>query len=54
MEVIVYMGNERLGREDYGKYICVSQFVGNIVNEVYYKYTKDKNIKNWGIDERTK
>ena len=39
--VSVYMGNKRLRKEEYKKYICVSEYVANLVNEVYYGKIED-------------
>ncbi|MCD8372992.1 MAG: hypothetical protein LUD27_06815 [Clostridia bacterium] len=36
MTVTVYMGDKKLKKEDYKNYICVSEYVVNLVNEVYY------------------
>ena len=36
MTVTVYMGNKRLKKEEYKNYICVSEYVAYLVNEVYY------------------
>ena len=41
MTVSVYMGNKRLRKEEYKKYICVSDYVANLVNEVYYGKIED-------------
>ncbi len=30
------MGDKKLKKEDFKKYICVSEYVINLVNEVYY------------------
>ncbi|MGN1053022.1 MAG: hypothetical protein ACI4SH_06530 [Candidatus Scatosoma sp.] len=55
MTVNVYMGNKRLRKEEYKKYICVSDYVINLVNEVYYnkidefkKKALEKQKKNCG------
>ena len=39
--VTVYMGNKRLQKEEYKNYICVSDYVANLVNEVYYSKIDD-------------
>ena len=36
LTVTVYMGDKKLEKEDYKNYICVSEYVINLVNEVYY------------------
>lgn len=36
MTITVYMGDKKLEKEDYKNYICVSKYVINLVNEVYY------------------
>ena len=36
MTVTVYMGDKKLEKEDYKNYICISEYVINLVNEVYY------------------
>ena len=41
LTVTVYMGNKRLRKEEYKKYICVSDYVANLVNEVYYGKIED-------------
>lgn len=38
MVVNVYMGDKKLEEEDFKNYICISQFVSDLVNEVYYSY----------------
>lgn len=36
MTITVYMGDKKLEKEDYKNYICVSEYVKNLVDEVYY------------------
>lgn len=36
MKVTVYMGDKKLKKEEYKNYICVSKYVIDLVNEVYY------------------
>ena len=36
MTITVYMGDKKLEKEDYKNYICVSEYVRNLVDEVYY------------------
>lgn len=49
MTVTVYMGDKKLEKEEYKNYICISEYVINLVNEVYYnkieEFRKNKNIK---------
>ena len=36
LTVTIYMGDKKLEKEDYKNYICTSEYVINLVNEVYY------------------
>ena len=36
LTITVFMGDKKLEKEDYKRYICVSDYVINLVNEVYY------------------
>lgn len=49
MTVTVYMGDKKLEKEEYKNYICISEYVINLVDEVYYnkieEFRKNKNIK---------
>lgn len=36
LTVNIYMGDKKLEKEDYKNYICVSEYVKKIVNQVYY------------------
>ena len=36
LTVTIYMGDKKLEKEDYKNYICVSEYVINLVNQVYY------------------
>ena len=38
MLVNVYMGDKKLEEKDFKNYICISQFISDLVNEVYYSY----------------
>ena len=42
MEVRLFMGDEEISQEDVKKYICISPFIAELVNEVYYR---NKNAK---------
>lgn len=53
MKVTVYMGDKKLKKEEYKNYICTSEYVINLVDEVYYskieayrKRIKEKEGKN--------
>ena len=43
------MGDKKLKKEDYKNYICVSEYVINLVNEVYYS-----KIKEFGVSQDDK
>lgn len=41
-EVEVFLGNEKIEPNDLKNYICISEYVSEIVNEVYYKYYPER------------
>ena len=36
LTVTIYMGDKKLEKEDYKNYICTSEYVKKLVNQVYY------------------
>lgn len=48
MTISVYMGGKKLQKGEYKNYICVSDYVSELVNEVYYskidEYNKRKKL----------
>ncbi len=43
-EVIVYMGEEKIPPEKMKNYICINEYVIELVNEVYYKIYPEKKL----------
>ena len=43
MTISVYMGNKKLQKGEYKNYICVSDYVSELVNEVYYSKIDEYN-----------
>ncbi len=43
MTISVYMGNKKLQKGEYKNYICVSDYVSEVVNEVYYSKIDEYN-----------
>ena len=41
MSITIYMGDQKLTQEDFKRYICVSEYVINLVNEVYYSKVEE-------------
>lgn len=39
-KVLVFMGDEELTKEDIKKYSCISPFVGEMINKIYYRNKK--------------
>ena len=40
MKVTVFIGDEEVKEEDFKNYICVSPYVAQVVNKVYYEYKR--------------
>ena len=57
MTISVYMGGKKLQKGEYKNYICVSDYVSELVNEVYYskidEYNKRKKLSGATTGERT-
>lgn len=45
MKVRLFMGDEEISQEDVKKYICISPYIAELVNEVYYRYKKTNDTK---------
>ena len=43
MTISVYMGGKKLQKGEYKNYICVSDYVSELVNEVYYSKIDEYN-----------
>lgn len=41
-EVEVFLGNEKIEPSEMKNYICINEYVSEIVNEVYYKSFPEK------------
>lgn len=56
MTISVYMGGKKLQKGEYKNYICVSDYVSELVNEVYYskidEYNRRKKLSGATTDER--
>lgn len=56
MTISVYMGGKKLQKGEYKNYICVSDYVSELVNEVYYskidEYNRRKKLSGTTADER--
>lgn len=56
MTISVYMGGKKLQKGEYKNYICVSDYVSELVNEVYYskidEYNRRKKLSGAKTDER--
>ena len=56
MTISVYMGGKKLQKSEYKNYICVSDYVSELVNEVYYskidEYNRRKNLSGATTGER--
>lgn len=56
MTINVYMGSKKLQKGEYKNYICVSDYVSELVNEVYYskigEYTKRRSSAQSINDEK--
>ena len=56
MTISVYMGGKKLQKGEYKNYICVSDYVSELVNEVYYskidEYNRRKKLSGATIGER--
>ena len=56
MTISVYMGGKKLQKGEYKNYICVSDYVSELVNEVYYskidEYNKRKKLSGATTGER--
>lgn len=37
LTVTIYMGDKKLEKDEHKKYVCTSEYVINLVNEVYYE-----------------
>ena len=35
--ITIYMGDKKLQKDEHKKYVCTSEYVINLVNEVYYE-----------------
>jgi hypothetical protein len=44
-KVEVFMGEKKLQPSEYKNYICVNEYISEVVNDVYYKYYPDKKPK---------
>lgn len=40
MRVRLFMGDEEISQEDVKNYICISPYIADLVNEVYYRTKK--------------
>ena len=40
MKVRIFMGEEEITQEDIKKYTCISPYIAELVNEVYYRNKK--------------
>lgn len=56
MTISVYMGGKKLQKGEYKNYICVSDYVSELVNEVYYskidEYNRLKKLSDATTGER--
>lgn len=56
MTISVYMGGKKLQKGEYKNYICVSDYVSELVNEVYYskidEYNRRKKLSGATTDAR--
>lgn len=56
MTISVYMGGKKLQKSEYKNYICVSDYVSELVNEVYYskidEYNRRKTLSGATTGER--
>ena len=56
MTISVYMGGKKLQKGEYKNYICVSDYVSELVNEVYYskiaEYNRRKKLSGTTTGER--
>ena len=56
MTISVYMGGKKLQKSEYKNYICVSDYVSELVNEVYYskidEYNRRKKLSGATTGER--
>lgn len=56
MTISVYMGGKKLQKGEYKNYICVSDYVSELVNEVYYskidEYNRRKKLSGATTGER--
>lgn len=56
MTISVYMGGKKLKKGEYKNYICVSDYVSELVNEVYYskidEYNRRKKLSGTTTGER--
>lgn len=56
MTISVYMGGKKLQKGEYKNYICVSDYVSELVNEVYYskidEYNRRKKLSGATAGER--
>lgn len=41
-EVEVYLGEKKLKPNEIKNYICINEYISEIVNEVYYKYHPER------------
>ncbi len=41
-EVVVYMGEKKIKPEDMKNYICINEYISEVVNEIYYKYYPER------------
>ena len=53
MTISVYMGNKKLQKGEYKNYICVSDYVSEVVNEVYYSKIDEYNRRRSQSENRT-
>lgn len=41
-EVVVYMGEKKIKPEYMKNYICINEYISEVVNEIYYKYYPER------------
>ncbi len=45
-KVEVFMGDKKLKANEVKNYVCINDYVSDIVNEVYYKYYPERKPRN--------
>ena len=41
-EVEIFMGDNKIKLNDLKNYICINEYISDIVNEIYYKYYPER------------